>query len=964
MNRGLSILGAPFARRDFLELVAAATVSAAAGACNREREKLVPYSQEPPDLVPGVAQTYATAVVRDGFATGVIVHSREGKPIKVEGNPAHPSSLGATGPMEQAILMQLYDPSRPRTVSRKGTPDAWRSFLRWAEATAAAFSAKRGAGLSFLLEPSTSPLEAALKTEIVARFPQAKFHFYSPLSSESEPAAALAVFGRAVAPLYDLGAADVIVTLDCDFLGVGPNRLRHAREFADRRDPKSARMNRLYVVEAPLSLTGMMADHRLPMRSTEVQDLALGLFAELIGAGAGASGGPNAHVRDALKPVLGDPGERVAKAGRLDWVRAVARDLARATGRCLVMPGPRQPREVHALAHAMNSLLGNVGKTVRYIEPVLEDPFCGPGALEGLAHDIDAGSVNTLLIGAFDPVYSAPADLDFAARLARVDTTVYHGLYQDRTAASSSWFLPAAHVMESWGDARSPDGTISLQQPLIEPLFGGVTLTEVLAAFVAQGGKDAQSLLREYWRTQRRGSDFDSFWQDTLQKGVIDGTGAAEAHVTLNWDRLVEIVRAIAKSAPPDGVELNWLPSLALHDGCYSDVGWLLELPDPITKLTWDNAAIVSPATANSLSIETGSVVEIKVQGRSVRAPVFVLPMQANDTVSLALGYGRVLPGSLTGTVGVDAYKLRTMDSLWYTTEARIEPTGERHAFANAQPHFSQEGRPLALEATTADLQADSHLFQEQKDELPTLYDPFPYKGYKWAMSIDLNRCIGCAACVVACEAENNSPVIGKREMANGREMQWLRIDRYFVEKKGETQAITQPVMCVHCENAPCEYVCPVNATVHSSEGINQMVYNRCVGTRFCSNNCPYKVRRFNYLAYQKNVGELEAMRLNPDVTVRSRGVMEKCTYCVQRIERARIGAEIARRPIREDEVVTACAEACPSRAIVFGSLNDPDAQVARLRQDERSYVLLHQLGTRPRTTHMARVRNPNPELG
>jgi molybdopterin-containing oxidoreductase family iron-sulfur binding subunit len=609
----------------------------------------------------------------------------------------------------------------------------------------------------------------------------------------------------------------------------------------------------------------------------------------------------------------------------------------------------------------MNALLGNVGTTVRYLEPVLAQGPRGPAALGELVRDMDDGEVNTLIIGAFDPVYSAPVDLDFRSKMTKVDATVYHGLYRDNTAAAATWFVPAAHDLESWGDARGPDGTTTLQQPLIEPLFGGVTLSQVMVGLLGEGGKDAQRVLREFWESRRGEQDFERFWRDALQRGVIDGTKAAVIGVKVAWEGIATALET--RNARSAGLELNFFPHLAVHDGRFAYNAWLLELPDPMTKITWDNAVLVSPATAARLGASTGTMVELELRGRTVKGPVMVLPMQADDTACVALGYGRPLPSDSDANVGFDAFAMRTSESPWFTPGVVVRTTAEHHGFASAQPHASQEDRPLALQTTIQRLRSGLDPFREHKGKQPTMYSAYRSDGYRWGMAIDLTRCIGCAACVVACEAENNSPVVGRHEIANGRSMQWLRIDRYFIGAGPTTEAITQPVMCVHCEDAPCEYVCPVNATVHSAEGLNQMVYNRCVGTRFCSNNCPYKVRRFNYLAYQKNVGEVQAMRMNPDVTVRSRGVMEKCTYCVQRIERARIAAEIEGRPIRDGEIVTACAQACPTRAITFGSLGDGDAEVTRLHHDERAYFLLHELGTRPRTAHLGRLRNPNPEL-
>jgi molybdopterin-containing oxidoreductase family iron-sulfur binding subunit len=650
-------------------------------------------------------------------------------------------------------------------------------------------------------------------------------------------------------------------------------------------------MNRLYVVETTLSVTGMMADHRRRATAAEIEKSAHELLA----------GGGDA------------------------WTQAVARDLQRAKGRGLVIAGMRQPPEVHAIAHALNAKLGNAGKTVAYGPPTVQDTRTN---LRGLVQEIEAGRVDTLVVSAWNPAFAAPE-----LPLRKVPHVVYTALYDDETAAQTEWFVPAAHPLESWGDSRAFDGTVALRQPLINPLFGGVTLAEIWAGFLGEGwaGKSARMLLHEHWHQQK----ID--WDRALQDGVIEGTQTR-----------VETppVRTPQRSRPViPGMELHFLPDARLWDGRFREVGWLQELPDPVTKITWDHALLVSVADAHKLGLATGDIVRV---GESFTAPAYVLPGHADGAVSIA---------------AAAAYPVRT--SPWVIGNVTITKTGKRAQLANTQDQGAMEGRPLALETSLAEWnQHPGGLVEEHRKPLPTIYEPVRYEGNRWAMGIDLARCTGCSACVVACDAENNTPVVGKERVLRGREMQWLRIDRYFTGDPENAGAITQPVMCVHCENAPCEYVCPVNATVHSDEGLNEMVYNRCVGTRYCSNNCPYKVRRFNFFDYVGTRTPTERMLANPEVSIRSRGVMEKCTYCVQRIERVRIDARVAGRPIRDGDIRTACQQACPTRAIVFGSLHDPESQVSRWHDDERAYALLHELGTRPRTRHLARIKNLNPEIG
>ncbi len=661
------------------------------------------------------------------------------------------------------------------------------------------------------------------------------------------------------------------------------------------------------------------------------------------------------------------------------WLVALAADLEKNRGRSLVIAGRRQPAVVHALAAALNSALGNLGVTVEYGVPITTDATAGVEPLRALVDEIAGGAIDTLVVTAENPAYGAPVDFKLGQLLKRVPNVVYHGLYEDETAQSCNYFVPAAHALESWGDGRATDGVVSIVQPLIAPLWGGRTEAEVLAAFLGEGDLGTHELLRRYWRGMAKlpgnvAGSFDGVWERWLADGVVPDTGAgAEIGVTVNGQALAQTAAALLAHGGV-GLEIAFATDPKVFDGRFANNAWLQELAHPITKLAWDNALLISDATAKGLDLATEDVVEITYRDRQVEAPVLIVPGHVDDAVTLPLGYGRTATGHVGRGVGFNANALRTSEAPWFDRGVTLAKTGKRFKLAITQDQWtmSPDGRdipPPAVSAPLAEVLNPGSMFHEELEErrgpLPVIHQPVDYSGqaYKWAMAIDLNKCTGCNACVVACQSENNIPSVGKEGVARGRAMQWIRIDRYFTGPVAEPEMINQPLGCVHCETAPCEYVCPVNATVHSDEGLNEMIYNRCIGTRYCSNNCPYKVRRFNFLDYTGDISAARELGMNPEVTVRSRGVMEKCTYCVQRIERKRIATRIEGRAIADGELVTACQQGCPSQAIVFGSLNDPHSKVSQLHADTRRYDLLHELGTRPRTAYLARVRNPNPEL-
>jgi MoCo/4Fe-4S cofactor protein with predicted Tat translocation signal len=972
-------------RREFMQLLGASLALAGATACSTrpQDERILPYTKTPPEVSPGNPLHYASGMTLAGHTSGLLITAREGRPIKIEGNPQHPVNQGAAGPWEQAYLLSLYDPNRARVLRQGKSPRALRVLTEdVANLVNKAAPADGGARLRFLTEPGNSPMMGDLKNRILKKLPNARFYSYTAMTQDAESEAARALFGgQAVSTVYDFSKADVILSLDADFLESRPANLAYARQFADRRDPKNGALNRLYVAEARFSITGGMADHRLRVKSSEVLAVAAAV--------AQAIGGPAAGLAAAAsgKAQFGGTPEEVQKTNA--WIQAVVADLRAANpGRTLVVAGERQPAAVHALAHAINAALGATGSTVRYVQAPIAEPT-GLAQVRALVEDIKAGRVDTLVITSWNPLYSLPADaglkelLDPAANPNRARLSVlYTGLYEDETSQFADWFVPAAHPLETWSDGRAVDGTVSIAQPLIQPLFNGVPESELLAMFLDEPYRPAYQMLREYWQGQAgAAADFESRWEVFVSEGIIAGTASGAATAAPDFAAATALVTGY--QAPKAGeLELNFVHDYKLFDGRFANNAWLQELPDPITKMVWDNAALVSFATAERLGLEPGSMADLSYGGKTLTVPVWVTPGHADDTVTVALGYGRNgLHESVAKGVGFNANTLRTASAPWFDGGATLAKARGSYKFSLTQTHWRMEGRPLALDMPIAELNQPStqtqHIFERVKGELkPGVQDNLPSfdysNGYKWGMAIDLSRCTGCSACVVACQAENNIPVVGKEQVARSREMQWLRIDRYFIdspeheEKKTidpNPKMVMQPVMCVHCEKAPCEYVCPVNATVHSDEGLNDMVYNRCVGTRYCSNNCPYKVRRFNYLHYTSGKSSTEKMLMNPDVTVRNRGVMEKCTYCVQRIERVRINARVEKRLIQEKELQTACQQTCPTQAIVFGSLNDKQQRVSVMQEDVRAYKLLHELGTRPRTAHLIRVRNPNPAL-
>jgi molybdopterin-containing oxidoreductase family iron-sulfur binding subunit len=914
-------------RRELMKLLAAgaALATGSLGGCMKEpTERIIPRVEQSPELVPGVPRDYATAMVVDGFATGLLVRTHEARPTKVEGNSDHPASLGATNAYHQASLLELYDPSRPKTATQGRVPV---SLARLVDDFA-----KRSAmaGLWFLLEPQSSPLVADQMARVRRRHPTARFAFYAPCARDQVYEGARLAFGRPLESQYHFDRADVVVSLDADFTAAMPNSVRWARDFAKRRRPDwpLGEMSRLYVAEPRISPTGSLADHRLAARASEIGALAAALLAEVRGA-ASPSGA-------ALSPA------------QRQWVASAAADLRAKRNRALVVVGDRQPAAVHALGHTINAALGAPGAALHYTQPAILEPL-GDGLVE-LAEAIRVGAVRTLVIVEANPVYTAPPELDIATLLERVPETICVALHDNETARQCRVFIPLSHYMEAWGDARSYDGTISLIQPLIRPMYESIGLPELLAAFGGDAFPSAHHMLRERYANVEPG------WARVLQLGLVPDTAFPPTDATAAQSAIS------VETAPSNGgFELALEPSLAIYDGRFANNSWLQELPTPLEKLTWGNAAVIAPATARKLGIEHEEIVRFRIGARAVELPIYVMPGHAEDCATVELGYGRTVAGPVADGIGVDVYPLRAL-AAGFATGVTVEPTGRRYELAVTQQHFSQHDREIAPIATGAFYRANPELTEPLRGPLPSMVPTAFPQTPSWGMTIDTSICTGCSSCVVACQAENNVPSVGASGVRDNREMHWLRIDTYREVHDGHLEIVHQPMLCQHCAKAPCEYVCPTYATQHSPDGLNEMIYNRCIGTRFCSNNCPYKVRRFNWFHYTKDTPKTLQLQHNPNVTVRARGVMEKCTYCVQRIRSAEIEARKDNRDIRPNEVVTACAQACPTGAIKFGLLSHANTEVVQWRRQPRVYAVLHDLGTQPRTMYLAKITNPKRE--
>ncbi|MGA3070195.1 MAG: TAT-variant-translocated molybdopterin oxidoreductase [Terracidiphilus sp.] len=957
----------PVSRRGFMKLMGASLALAGLAGCTRQPdEPIYPYVKQPEDLILGKPMYFATA---HPFVTGAVpllVKSDQFRPIKIDGNPEHPYNQGSSDPFTQATLLELYDPDRSQHVTWRGENREWAEFAQGLRVKMA--ESKDGTGMYFLSATITSPTLARQWKEVQAAYPRATLVQY-------DPAIAGTAFADGLNVQYDLAQADVIVSLDSDFLSGAsyPGFHKLVRQYAERRKDPS-KLNRLYSIESTPTTTGLKAEHRLGLRASEISAFT----AEL----AKAVGVP------AVEPPAWAWTEEQKK-----FLATLVKDLTAHAGRCVVIPGLYQDLSVWELTFSINGALRNLGETVHWAsDPAIRPPSDQIRDLKVLVADLNGGKVDWLIILNANPIYSAPADLNFAAAFDKAKTVAHLGSHVDETGQIAHWHIPAAHYLESWSDARAYDGTVSIVQPLIDPLYGGKSAHHIFQALLDEPGLSPYDAVRETWKATIKG-DFEAEWRKALHDGWIDGTTYIRDVISPIKDITSPFpggwLSKIPTPAPKDALEIIFRPDPNIYDGRWSNVGWLQELPKPVTSLSWDNAAIVSGATLTKLGLEEDDIVELTVSGRKVNAPVIVAPGHPDNSVTVHLGYGRQFAGRVGSGAGFNAYSIRTSDAPFYTVGS-IRKVEGKWGTAITKSHFQdqrgkafgQQGngnnsleadeaigeRGIVRYATLDEFKANPGFANEGETHTKTnrdnsLFPNWEYKDNAWGMSIDMNSCTGCNACIVSCYAENNIAVVGKQQVRIGRNMQWLRIDTYFEGDLAAPRAHFQPMACQHCENAPCEQVCPVGATVHTPEGLNAMVYNRCVGTRYCSNNCPYKVRRFNFLLYSDYETESLKLLRNPDVSVRSRGVMEKCTYCVQRISAAKIEADKENRPVRDGEIVTACQQACPASAITFGNLNDKASRVAKLQADGRSYQVLADQNTRPRTKYVAAVLNPNREL-
>lgn len=976
-------------RRQFIQLMGASMAMAGLAGCRRPVETTLPYVRKPEEVIPGIPMQYATAMPYRGTVLGLLVESNEGRPTKVEGNPEHSVSKGASGIFEQASILNLYDPDRSKTVLNNQSASSWDAFVQFCQNTLRGADSKQ---VAVLCEATSSPTVHALKAQLMEAYPNLQWVTYAAEGDNPVLAGMQMAYGRSLRPWYQFEQADVIVSLDADFLSpVDPNFVHNSRSFAASRkvDGAEGGMSRLYAVESSYSVTGASADNRLRLRSSDISEFAA-----------------------AIAVLLGVEGVEGVGAGFIGhrYAEEIVRDLRRAGSRGVVLAGETQPPEVHALCAAINNALNSVGNTVLLLDSGEEEKAPQADDVRRLVRDMGSGGLDVLLMIGVNPIYDLPGELDFASALQRVETSVHVGLHVDETATKSTWHIPRSHFLEAWGDGRAYDGTLSVIQPLIAPMFGTKSEVEVLHAFATGLDTSGYEQVRSQWR-QVVTQDFDSTWNKVLHDGFLP-----ESAFEVVEPALRNTVAGLPSGASESELEVVFHLDSKVLDGRYSNNAWCQELPDPTTKLVWDNVASMSPATAARLGVSVvydkgkhhADVIALTVNDQRVEIPVWVVPGHADNSIRVTLGYGRDIQsvrseritnffdlddktdvygkGALATGLGVNVAGLRTLTAMRFATGARVEKTGQTYLLATTQDHGYLEGRPMYRMATVDEYRADPEFAAERVktlpggepwEEYPTLWQENhpkekpafkdnPYHEYQWGMVIDLNACTGCSACMVACQSENNVQVVGKDQVSRGRELHWIRMDRYFVSEEGNEEnpmMVSQPVPCMHCENAPCEQVCPVAATVHSPDGTNQMIYNRCIGTRYCANNCPYKVRRFNFYNWSKTLPLEVHMAQNPNVTVRSRGVMEKCSFCIQRVRETNIRSSIEKRPIEDGEVLTACQQACPSGAIVFGNINDSESQVSKARKSDRRYNMLAELNTKPRTSYLGRIRNPNPEL-
>jgi len=957
---GASELTNPVSRRKFLTLMGASMALAGLTSCRRPVEKIIPYVIKPEEIIPGKPQYYATNMPFGTEFFGLLVESHEGRPTKIEGNKNHPATGGSSNVFMQAEMLNLYDPDRSQVVLRDGKNSKWKNYrIAW-KLEADKYADNGGEGLAILSESFSSPSMMRLAKSFAEKYPKAQWVTYDSVSDENIYNGLNAATGKTARPNYDFTAANVVLSLDADFLQMDSNDIQYSRDFTSRRKVRSENdsMNRLYVVEGAYSITGGMADHRLRVQSSQVGMFAAALAAELSTLGLNLSA------------------PRVESEFDKKWLKAVAADLIANQGESLVLAGRRQPAEVHTLIALINDALANTNKTVSYSF----NPDSRGSNLKSfieLSNSMNKGEVSALVILGGNPMYQAPADVNFAAGLAKVGFSVHLSSHVDETSSKTNWHIPRAHFLESWGDVCGYGGS-GIIQPLIAPLFDGKNTIDVLADMLSDEEVWAYAVVRETWSEILTEDNFDKAWRKVVHDGFTSVN--RETPVAFDNNRAQGVVTMSNYGAPIaslDNMEVLFTASFTNYDGRYANNGWMQELPDSITKVTWDNVALMSINTAHELGVKNEDRIKISRDGKDLILPVWLLPGLAENTIVLELGYGRNIGRVSTG-VGSDVNIFRKTDAMSIATGFTATKVSGTHLLACVQDHHGLDAEELAADAIQKRLPTivrESSLDDYQKDpefamafaekeELKSMWVEHDYsEGVQWGMAIDLTSCTGCSACTIACQSENNIPIIGKEEVSNGRDMSWIRLDRYFSGDVDDPEMVFQPVACQHCEMAPCEGVCPVAATTHSEDGLNEMAYNRCIGTRYCSNNCPYKVRRFNFFNHTKDLPEIVQMAMNPDVTIRFRGVMEKCTFCVQRINVAKIDAKNEGRELAEGDVVVACQQACPTDAIAFGNINDPNSEVTKVKAQNRDYALLGELNLQPRTSYGAKLRNLNPAL-
>lgn len=954
-------------RRRWMQLMGASLTLAGAAGCRYEEETLTPLSSRPANRVPGENQFFNTSVEVAGQPCALRATSSDGRPTKLDGNATHQSSgNGGSNAYIQGTILDLYDPDRVQSPSEnengKSFPRSWEEVDEALAALVDSYSAADGAGLAILAEPTSSPTVARLKAALQKKMPKLGWFDYSSTHNTNQIAGATKAFGQPVRPLFDLSKATIVATFDCDLLSSGTNAQQNAKTFADRRDPKGE-MNRLYSVESEFTTTGTAADHHLSLPSSKIGALLLELE-KAIDAGASKPADDASHAEK--------------------FFAALADDLKKHAGDSVVAVGPAQPADVHAIGFRINKKLGNYGKTITLVRS--EKPVDGIESLKSFADKASSGELKAAIVLGGNPVYGAPADIDVTSALKKLEYSAHLSQLPNETTSKCQWVLPMSHILENWSDTTLADGSYGIGQPLINPLFESRSVIGLLAHLLSMPS-DLLPIIRTTASSVSGKLKTDSAWQKAVHDGFAEGTALTAVSPTITeFDVSIEGDWKPAAEVRNGNIEILFTASSTVFDGRFANNGWLQETPHPLTKLTWGNAAVMSPATAKALDLVDHELAKVEVNGGRAILPVYIQPGQATGTVSVALGYGRTAAGIVGGDegqgvdpVGVDVSSLRTSSTMSFAQNATLTGLKSEEKLASTQDHFAIDQTGMdGIQDRIGDLIREGSLDEYKKHPdfaehrvhhppLESLWTEVSYEGHAWGMAIDLNKCIGCNGCVTACQSENNVPIVGKDQVQRNREMHWIRVDRYFGgDDPEQPEVFSQPVTCMQCENAPCEQVCPVAATVHSDEGLNDMVYNRCIGTRYCGNNCPYKVRRFNFLNYRKDKQQdslLQQLVLNPEVTVRSRGVMEKCTYCVQRIQNTKIKAKSERRPIGDNEIVTACQEACPSNAISFGDLNNANSDVAKAHADPRAYGMLSELNIKPRTRYLARIRNHHPWL-